>query len=210
MHFQLPVCHGTCLCIGSVYVQGAQHAFSQGSTFSNNCNPSLKGLNTWLSAFTPCSAAGLIVHKVLVFAGYSLKAAYFTKTPLTMRVALMQEEVTAKRGAAEQYLLDSLNLVPDSAGLPAAPWRLLRLSGLAPTASLHQLLPAAWSKEELVKVNPLLSPAAVDRLHEGLMTWLQLCVLEDRLQRVQQALLKQAAGTAEVIKVRSTVADPTT
>jgi hypothetical protein len=57
----------------------------------------------------------------------------------------------------------------------------------------------------VVKVNPLLSPAAVDRLHQGLLIWLQLCVLEDRLQRVQQALLKQAAEvdcTAELFKVR--------
>jgi hypothetical protein len=123
--------------------------------------------------------------------------------------AFLQEEVTAKRGAAEQYLLDHLSLAPETAGLPATPWRLLQLSGLAPTPSLHQLLPAAWSKEELVKVNPLLSPGAVDRLHQGLLTWLQLCVLEDRLQRLQQALARQAAGvdcTAEMIKVGLTVA----
>jgi hypothetical protein len=112
--------------------------------------------------------------------------------------------VEAKRQAAEHYLLEHLSLAPDTAGLPATPWRLLKLCGLAPTASLHQLLPAALSKEELVKVNPLLSDTAVDRLHQGLLTWLQLCVLEDRLQRLQQLLVKQAAGvncTADIIKV---------
>jgi hypothetical protein len=120
----------------------------------------------------------------------------------------MQEAVTGKREAAENYLLGHLSSAPDAAGLPATPWRLLQVSGLAPTPSLHPLLPAAWSKEELVKVNPLLSPGAVDRLHQGLLTWLQLCVLEDRLERLQQALTRQAAGvdcTAELIKVGTAV-----
>jgi hypothetical protein len=119
-------------------------------------------------------------------------------------VSSMLDDVQARRQAAEHYLLEHLSLAPDTAGLPAAPWRLLKLSGLAPMASLHQLLPAAWSKDELLTINPLLSKRAVGRLHQGLMTWLQLCVLEDRLQRLQQLLVKQTAGvncTSDIIKV---------
>ncbi|KAG2496538.1 hypothetical protein HYH03_005361 [Edaphochlamys debaryana] len=95
-----------------------------------------------------------------------------------------QAQVTDRRAAAEAYLLRHLSHVPSGTGCHGAAFRLLRMSGSAPTAGLLDLAAAAWCRESLRFFNPFLSEAAEQALHDGVLTWLALCVLEDRLGRL--------------------------
>jgi hypothetical protein len=68
------------------------------------------------------------------------------------------------------------------------------MSAAAPAAASLDLLGAALQPRLLQEFNPFLGPAALARLQRGLLLWLQLCVLEDRLERL--VLLAQAAAAA--------------
>jgi hypothetical protein len=105
---------------------------------------------------------------------------------------LLQVEVSQQRQAAELYLLHHTASVPADNGPAALAFRLLRLAACVPTAGLLDLLRCAWQPQLLRSFNPLLSDAACSRLQAGVLTWLQLCVLEDRLGR----LVRLAAVTA--------------
>lgn len=76
------------------------------------------------------------------------------------------------------------------------------MSSTAPVAALRDLLPCAWQPQQLLQFNPFLSAAAAARLHSVLLVWLQLCVLEDKLGRLQQLLLAGPDGVASLIPVR--------
>jgi hypothetical protein len=117
-------------------------------------------------------------------------------------LCLMQAEVSSKRQLLQQHLLHHLSHIPTSTGPPAASFRLLQLSGAAPAAALLDLLPCAWQPQLLLQFNPFLSAAAVARLHRAVLVWLQLCVLEDKLGRLQQLLLAGPDGVAALIQVR--------
>jgi hypothetical protein len=65
----------------------------------------------------------------------------------------------------------------------------------APAAAPLDLLHAATQPQLLLDLNPFLDPAACARLHRGLLLWLQLCVLQDRLGRLV-ALAEAAEGAA--------------
>ncbi|KAG2496793.1 hypothetical protein HYH03_005201 [Edaphochlamys debaryana] len=97
----------------------------------------------------------------------------------------MKAEVSANCAAAEAFLLRHVSAVPDDVGYPGAAFRLLLLSGAAPSAGPLDLAAVAWQQEALRTYNPFLSEEAVAGLHEGVLTWLALCVLEDRLGRLE-------------------------
>jgi hypothetical protein len=125
----------------------------------------------------------------------------------------LQVEVSQQRQAAEHYLLHHTTNVPADNGPAALAFRLLRLGACVPTAGLLDLARCAWQPQLFRSFNPLLSDAACSRLQAGVLTWLQLCVLEDRLGRLV-ALAAAADAAAErghaecramhaLIKVRS-------
>ena len=101
--------------------------------------------------------------------------------------------------------------MPAASGPPATAFRLLRTSAVAPTVAPLDLLSATLQPRLLQEFNPFLAPAALARLQRGLLVWLQLCVLEDRLERLlalAQAAAKAASGevlaqVAALIKVGS-------
>jgi hypothetical protein len=95
-----------------------------------------------------------------------------------------QGDVQAKRQQVEQWLLSSLGNVPVTTGPPAAAFRLLRHSDTAPSASQADLLHCALHPQLLHQFNPFLSQQACRQLHQGLLVWLALCVLEDKLGRL--------------------------
>ncbi|KAG2494612.1 hypothetical protein HYH03_007377 [Edaphochlamys debaryana] len=97
----------------------------------------------------------------------------------------IKAEVSERRAAAEAFLLRHTSAVPEDVGCHGAAFRLLRLSGAAPSAGPLDLLVAAWRPEVLRQYNPFLSEGAVAGLREGVLTWLALCVLEDRLGRLE-------------------------
>ncbi|KAG2492072.1 hypothetical protein HYH03_009568 [Edaphochlamys debaryana] len=97
----------------------------------------------------------------------------------------VKAEVYERRAAAEAFLLRHASAVPEDVGCHGAAFRLFRLSGAAPSAGPLDLVVAAWRPEVLRQYNPFLSDQAVAGLREGVLTWLALCVLEDRLGRLE-------------------------
>ncbi|KXZ49831.1 hypothetical protein GPECTOR_19g282 [Gonium pectorale] len=107
------------------------------------------------------------------------------------RLRELQATVQSYRGDAEAYLLRHLGTVPQSVGPHGAAFRLLRLAGTQPAAGLLDLMRAAWLPNELTQFNPFLAPEAAASLRQGVLVWLQLCVLEDRMARL---VALEAAG----------------
>jgi hypothetical protein len=100
-------------------------------------------------------------------------------------------KIKIRRAALEAFLLRHLHTVPEDVGCHGSSFRMLRAAGLQPTATAVDLLRAACRRELLKQFNPFLSAASVEQLWQGVLVWLQLCVMEDRLTRV---LLLAAAG----------------
>ncbi|KAG2501267.1 hypothetical protein HYH03_001073 [Edaphochlamys debaryana] len=69
-------------------------------------------------------------------------------------------------------------------GLPRRRVPPARLSGAAPCVGPLDLAVAAWRPEVLRQFNPFLSEEVLAGLRKGVLTWLTLCVLEDRLGRL--------------------------
>ena len=92
--------------------------------------------------------------------------------------------VGEKRGAVEAYLFNALRSVPDSAGWHAKAFRLLKLGTDVPDVSVSDLVRFACYRDELRRFNPFLSTQAQADIFVGVLSWLQLCVLEDRLERL--------------------------
>jgi len=64
-------------------------------------------------------------------------------------------------------------------------FRLLRACGAAPQPGLLDLARLSLQPPSyLLSFNPFLSLASCERLVEGARVWMQLCVLEDRLNRI--------------------------
>ena len=97
-----------------------------------------------------------------------------------------------KREEVQAYLLTNISLIQPAGNddpnsllrLHAASFRLLRLAGAAPSPSLTDLACFALEPARVHLFNPFLTADAVCRLHAGVGVWLQLCVLEDRLERL--------------------------
>jgi hypothetical protein len=106
---------------------------------------------------------------------------------------LLQAEMSRLRAEAESYLLHHLGHIPEPVGPAGSSFRLLATSGTQPTASPVDLLGLAWGPEgQLRAFNPFLSSEACAQLRQGVLVWLQLCVLEDRVKR-----LVKLAGAGE-------------
>lgn len=121
---------------------------------------------------------------------------------------LLQAEVSRLRAEAEAYLLHHLCHIPDPVGPAGSSFRLQAASGTQPTASPVDLLALAsspsWGPEpQLLAFNPFLSAEACAQLRQGVLVWLQLCVLEDRME----CLVKLAGAGEEytplLIRVRA-------
>ncbi|KAJ1474779.1 hypothetical protein T484DRAFT_1830922 [Baffinella frigidus] len=93
--------------------------------------------------------------------------------------------VANARGVLEQWLLESVSTIPTAVGWGALGCRMRRACNLVPNVTARDLARAACRPELLRTFNPFLSDAAVARLHEGVLEWLQLCVLEDKLGRME-------------------------
>ncbi|GLC47559.1 hypothetical protein PLESTB_000001100 [Pleodorina starrii] len=100
-------------------------------------------------------------------------------------IATLTAAVQQRRAAAESYLMHRLTSVPADVGPRGSCFRLLRCAGVAPTPGPLDLMAAAWRREAvLAQFNPFLSHQSMAALHSGVLVWLQLCVLEDRLARL--------------------------
>lgn len=72
-----------------------------------------------------------------------------------------------------------------------------------PSPAPTDLLSLAWGSEAGFRAfNPFLSDEACGQLREGVLVWLQLCVLEDRLERVMRLAAAGEEYTPLLIRVR--------
>lgn len=108
------------------------------------------------------------------------------------------------RFKAEAYLLKHLARVPASLGPHGSSFRMLRTGGAAGSAGLLDIMRAACGPaSQLRAFNPFLSGASCDRLQQGIRTWLQLCVLEDRLGRLAALAAAGNEYTTQLVQVRA-------
>lgn len=106
------------------------------------------------------------------------------------------------RGAAQSYLLHHLSHIPDSVGAPGRAFRLLAAPGSQPAAAPVDLLALTCGPEaQLLAFNPFLSAGVCSQLRQGVLIWLQLCVLEDRMERVLQLASAGQEHTRRLVKV---------
>jgi hypothetical protein len=128
---------------------------------------------------------------------------------VTVTLLCLQATVQQHRQEFEIYLLHHLAAIPAATDqphkpAPAAGFRLLRLSGAAASATSLDLLRCIAQPQLLLlqQFNPFLSPAAAQQLQLGMLVWLQLCVLEDRLGRLVQLAAAGPEYTPLLIRVR--------
>eukprot|EP00752_Nemacystus_decipiens_P003638 g3353.t1 len=101
------------------------------------------------------------------------------------RFAKRRGRVESLRKVAEKFVLDAL-VDFGSSDERAISYGMQRLAGLVPTAAAQDLPPFQWSTERARMFNPFLSEEATSGLIVAVALWLRLCVLEDKLGRLQR------------------------
>jgi hypothetical protein len=112
----------------------------------------------------------------------------------------LQDKVRLQRGQAEGYLQLHLTSVPKAVGRHGAAFRMHQASSAAPMHGLLDYGRLALDAQVLLEFNPFFSEDSLGKLQQGARTWLQLCVLEDRLQRLS-LLVEDPASSAVLIQV---------
>lgn len=105
------------------------------------------------------------------------------------------------RQEVQIWLLHHVSHIPEVTGAPAAAYRLLKTSSSVASASLLDLMCCAWQPQMMHELNPFLSGPACSRLHKGVLDWLQLCVLENKLTRLQQHVRAGADAASLLVQV---------
>jgi hypothetical protein len=78
---------------------------------------------------------------------------------------------------------------------------LLRLSGLVAWPNLQDLALIALKESYIYVLNPFLTPLAADTMRKGVTLWLKLCILEDKLDRLDSLLEAGEEFKPTLIKV---------
>lgn len=98
----------------------------------------------------------------------------------------LQACVDGQRNDLEAYLLQHANAVPTQAtSLHGVSFRMARTADVQPSMTALDLLHAALQPDgaAFMRCNPFLPVSTCKTLHAGVLLWLRLCVLEDRLGR---------------------------
>eukprot|EP00957_Ditylum_brightwellii_P043616 3306157-Ditylum_brightwellii.AAC.1 len=110
---------------------------------------------------------------------------------------MLYGRVSDLREKAQEYLLETLNQIPDNYDhWHAAGLEILRVANIIPTAVTSDLLVLSCYHNKIHDFNPLLTHSSCQNVHNGLLLWLQLCVMEDKLKR----LIKLDANTTSNAK----------
>ena len=121
-------------------------------------------------------------------ASHIISSARYTHT----WASYFQAQTSDKRGTVEHFLLSHIHHTKpeDSQQRGYGPcFGLLRTSGIVPSPGLLDLVRMVVEPEHVLHFNPFLSDQACGRFIRAVSVWLQLCVLEDRLERLE-ALVK--------------------
>lgn len=113
---------------------------------------------------------------------------------------LMYKKTLKFRHDAEKYVLDALNRRPqDCSHWHSQAHEVLQLSGLVPSATVEDLAKIAVNPSLINEFNPMLGEQSRKELVTSIITWLQLCVNEDKLERMI-LLCKRKGADDEVMK----------
>ena len=112
---------------------------------------------------------------------------------LAKPIKTLKEDLHAQHAVAlryrqkiERHLLLCVDQIPAIAGWHASAFVMRRAANFEPRVTLRDLARAAWEPEGLRQFNPFLSEAAVrEVLRPAILEWLKLCVLEDKLERME-------------------------
>ena len=93
-------------------------------------------------------------------------------------------QIKFKREFLEKKLLVAIDTIPDGNRWDHASARLNKLSNLLPTITVLDLMSIADNRTRLRNFNPFFSSTSANYIWLDIITWLTLCVLEDRLSRI--------------------------
>ena len=121
------------------------------------------------------------------------------------RILSASESVQELCMQARRYLDQHVATVPVAVGCHGMSFRLARLSDDAAFPSQLDFVTLAMQPHLAKTFNPFLTQQAVSELHTGALRWLQLCVLQDRLQRIavlMDSVEDNSGNDALLIRVR--------
>lgn len=147
---------------------------------------SLFGCVWWMTCMTSC---------------YS-HSNWLLKYCVVVRLHVLQPQVQDWRQQAEAYVLQHLCDMPTTTiGQAGSCFKLLQSSHTFPTAGSRDLLSCAIDRKLIARFNPFLSETSATAVHEGILIWAQLCVLEDRLERLMN-LFAAGVDTYKAVIIR--------
>ena len=104
---------------------------------------------------------------------------------LHIAVPQMKTQASDLRLRIENYALDVLNKTPiDSSHWHDDAHAMLRMVGIVPSATTADLARITFVPSLIKDFNPMLNQDACEMLVKSIITWLQLCVYEDKLARL--------------------------
>lgn len=107
------------------------------------------------------------------------------------------------RSSLESYLLNHCNNIPIDTGFDGNAMRLLKVSDITPTMGRGDILRLAVDTTLLNVSNPFFTDASVEHVQAASRLWLQLCVLEDRIERLEQFSNPGHEQEEDLIQVKS-------
>ena len=124
-------------------------------------------------------------------------------TGLLLKIPDLMRQICKKRVMLEGYLIETITnpLVNDANVHKPIYYKILRAANLSPKLSVEDLMKAACSINYLKHFNPFLSKIDLCTLNLELLTWLEFCVLEDKMYRLS-ALCQDIAkiNTFKIVK----------
>lgn len=94
-------------------------------------------------------------------------------------IATIASQVHDARDSVESFVIKNVNNSESMAS-----FHLRKMANLDATITVPDFLYIALDRSRLRDFNPYLTEQACDALHEAILLWLQLCVLEDKLERL--------------------------
>ena len=104
-------------------------------------------------------------------------------TIMSTEIRCLLKNISENRISVETYLQRNITEITSNS-FQANAFRIMRIANISPLLQLEDILKAACSIKYLKTFNPFLSEEDLNTLHAEILKWMQLCVLEDKLNRL--------------------------
>ena len=118
---------------------------------------------------------------------YSRMPEFKVDKNLILKIPDLLRQICKKRSMLEDYLIKNITelQVKNMNDVRKTNYfKILRAANISPKLSLEDMMKAACSINYLKYFNPFRSKSDLNTLHSELLTWLQFCVLENKMQRL--------------------------